>query len=162
MVRDASPIQQQRGLTLVELAVVLALTALLALAVASIGGNWSDRSRGLLAVSTLQRAYSAAQSLALQNHAGVSMGGASATLCVANATAKVVSGSDCTAQPIWNASLGTGTNVSLGSAGTASCLSLTSSSVGASGVSDASGGCASEPVYNLSVGSFNVQDKSFF
>ncbi|WP_018416134.1 prepilin-type N-terminal cleavage/methylation domain-containing protein [Teredinibacter turnerae] len=101
----------QRGLSLIELMVVIAIFSLLTMAGLSFSTNWSTINRLNAAEHDLYHSYSLAKSQALRNAFAVSGGQAATALCFGNDTMTVhtaqASGpASCDSTPVWSADLG--------------------------------------------------------
>lgn len=105
----------QRGLTLVETAVTVAIGALLAMLGASFASTWTHNAQVSQAQTAIQHAYSAAKALALQNPNRQTMNGAAAVLCFTSGAVAVYPGSACNGTASWQASIPAGVSVLFGS-----------------------------------------------
>ena len=117
----------QRGLTLIELAVVLFMAALVALMAAPFGVTWANNAKVKQAQTFLQHGFSVAKSLALQNPTQAVLSQPAAVLCLSNGQLSVYPGGTCGAGLLsWQASLPSGVQVKFGSAAL-SCITVNNS-----------------------------------
>lgn len=75
---------KQRGMTLIELMIVVAILAVLIMAVAPFTGSWVDRARVTQSQGILEQAIGQARSAALRNPAAVSGNAPASMLCSTN------------------------------------------------------------------------------
>lgn len=152
----ASAPWRQRGLTLIELMVGILLVSILSLMSAQLGGQWVNGARVSRTQATLQQAYSAAKSAALQNNRAVTGQDVAASLCIQAQPNQItaVLGGDCTATPFWSAPLDSSVSIDLGNINTGTCIQLNNAAVPVPAAQ-----CTLEPIYAISAGTVHVQDK---
>ena len=118
---------RQRGLTLLETAITLTISALLVALGASFATSWTHNAQISQAQTAVQHAYSATKALALQNPTRQQMNSAAAVLCFASSAVSVYAGSACSGTAVWQAALPAGVNVLFGAPtpnATPSCIAL--------------------------------------
>ncbi|MBZ8141737.1 hypothetical protein CLD22_17750 [Rubrivivax gelatinosus] len=145
--------RRQRGLTLVEMMIALALMAMLALMVAQLGSSWTDNARLTRVQALFQQAYDSTKSAALQNNLARARGEGAASLCIAAGSFSVVLGDDCSAHPIWSFAHDAGTGVELADGST--CIALDSA-----GIAVPATDCSTDLRYSITTGSAHVEDQS--
>lgn len=112
-------VNRRAGFSLVELAITLAILALLLLVGASLTTTWVQRAKVGEAKSKLLQAYGSAVAVAQRNAVGIALPGVAAAVKVVGQNLMVCSGkaTDCTAQvSTWKAELPSNTSVSIGGA----------------------------------------------
>lgn len=142
----------QRGITLIEMMVVVALVGILAVMAIQFGSGWTNNARVTQTQAALQHAYSSAKSAALQNPLGVSGDDVSASLCVGTGRVTVVTGSNCTAKAIWSELLPNGAAARIGSDGKATCVALNNT-----GLPVDAAGCTTDSAYSAVAGEIHVE-----
>jgi len=148
---------RQAGFTLIELMVVVTLTAILLILSAAFGIHWTRNASVTRAQATLQQAYSVAKSLALANPGQQVSGAGAATVCFAPAGITVYSGSKCSGNLVWAGTLPTGVSLSVGGA-TTGCLALSDAALPVAGAS----GCTASRTYSISRGDVSVTGKALY
>lgn len=139
------------GFTLVEVLVVVAVVAILALASVQFGAHWSNSSRVTQAQSTLQQAFTVAKASALQNHTGAFHGDVAATLCLAANEVSVRQGARCEGSTVWVRPLPERVSIAFGTpAVSAACIALTNAAVPVASVGALS--CATSLDYHITAG----------
>lgn len=158
----------QRGLTLIEMMVVIAIVGILAAMAVQIGVHWINTSKVSYGQSTLQHAYSTAKSVALQNHHAKKSNEISASMCIdhyadAPDRVKVVLGSDCAATAVWTGLLDKGVSVGVG-ANTSKVTGVTCVGLGSAGVPLplANSDCVTALSYFVAAGNVRVENKQLY
>ena len=105
------------GLTLVELAVVLAVVVIVAMAAVPYGQAWIANAKIAKANSDLQLAYRKAVAYALRNPNGVNSTSASAVVASVVLQSGVIKVIDEAAHTIWQSNIASGISVSLNCSG---------------------------------------------
>lgn len=147
--------QRQQGLTLIELMVVITLLGILAGMGAQLGGAWLNSAKVSKGQATLQHAFSAAKSAALQNPQARTAQEVAAALCLGSSAVFTVLGEDCTSPSIWSGRLDTGVSVQLGAGQT--CVGLSSTGVPVIGTN-----CGTSVDYTVMAGNVKVEDKRLY
>lgn len=106
---------RQRGLTLIETAITLTISALLVALGASFASTWTHNAQVSQAQTAVQHAYSATKALALQNPNGQTMNSAAAILCFSSGAVAVYPGSACSGTAVWQAAIPSGVSILFGS-----------------------------------------------
>lgn len=156
----------QRGLTLIEMMVVIAIVGILAAMAVQIGVHWINTSKVSYGQSTLQHAYSTAKSVALQNHHAKKSNEISASMCIdhyadAPDRVKVVLGSDCAATAVWTGLLDKGVSVGVG-ANTSKVTGVTCVGLGSAGVPLPLANCVTALSYFVAAGNVRVENKQLY
>ncbi|MES2715720.1 MAG: type II secretion system protein [Pseudomonadota bacterium] len=153
--------RRAHGWTLVELAVVLGVAALLLASVGPMGVAWVDNAKSLNARATLQTGFSAARALALQNPGGITLNGPAAILCLAGSgSVRVYVGGSCpgSGAAVWQGSMPSGTQLTIGGVLWPPCISLNNRGQPMAGAS----GCSTNLQFTLTVGQANVANTTLY
>lgn len=97
----------QKGLSLIELMVAIAVFSILAMAGAAFTGSWSNSNRVYDAENQIYQGFSLAKAQALRNEFAIVDGKAAATLCLTDATLSVhiatsTAPASCATPSIWS------------------------------------------------------------
>ena len=81
--------RRQRGLSLIELMVTLAISGLLMVSAGNLTSSWIASSRVNSALAVMTQGVARARAIALRNPGGVANGSSAAILCVSNGTVRL-------------------------------------------------------------------------
>ena len=143
----------ERGFSLVELMVVLALLGFLLMLVVPFTSTWSANAKLRDAENLLHQGVGRVKALAQRNNLGIKGSEVAARLCLDNATAKleVYPADTCSGTTAWSAQLPTAISIKNDGA-LFSCLAMSNR-----GLPLSKGNCSIKSEYTLSIGGENVQ-----
>lgn len=163
-VRKINGSGSQRAISLIEVMVVVAITAILAMMSAQFGIMWSNNAKVTQSQATLQQAFAHTKATALQNYAGQTNGAPAAVLCFSGTQLTVYQGGACSGTTVWTRSMATGVTVAFGAPASvkvaANCVALSNAGVPQS--SAGSLACTTSLNYILASGGANVSNKTLY
>jgi prepilin-type N-terminal cleavage/methylation domain-containing protein len=155
------PPRRALGFTLIEVVVVMALTAMLLVLSVAFGMQWANSAAVSTGQGVVEHAYSMAKATALANP-GASTGTAAASIvCFTTTQVSVYAGGACSGSAVWSGALPSGVAVLFGSptpSATANCIALSDA---ATVVVPASSGCTASSQYAVSKGDASATNTLF-